>query len=120
GHIALLDGNVSDARNRFETAISLSKKQFPDPNVLIAIGRANYDAKAGDAAYAIEKMKLVPDNKRSAEYWTTLGDLYRKMTDGANAQLAYEAALTADPNYARASFMIGRIYQTQGITQEPI
>ncbi|MEO5783310.1 MAG: hypothetical protein ABIQ07_08575, partial [Ginsengibacter sp.] len=43
---------------------------------------------------------------------------YRKMTDGANAQLSYQSALAADPNYARASFMIGRLYQTQGFSQE--
>jgi tetratricopeptide (TPR) repeat protein len=42
------------------------------------------------------------------------------MTDGANAQISYQNALTLDPNYARASFMIGRLYQTQGFSQEPI
>ncbi len=117
GHIALLENNVSDARNRFETAISLTKGK--DYNVINAIARANVDAKAGDAIYAIEKIKSIPENKRTAEIWTTLGDAYRKMTDGANAQLSYQSALAVDPNYVRASFMIGRIYQTQGTSQEP-
>ncbi len=117
GQIALMEHNAADARNRFETAISLTKNK--DYNVLNAIARANVDARAGDAAYAIEKLRLIPDNKKTAEIWTTLGDAYRKMTDGANAQLSYQSALAADPNYARASFMIGRIYQTQGTTQEP-
>ena len=84
GEIALLRNNTNDARNRFETAISLSKAK--DNNVLNAIGRANVEAKNGDAAYAIEKLKLIPENKRTAEMWVTLGDAYRKMTDGANAQ----------------------------------
>ena len=117
GHIALLENNTADARNRFETAISLTKGK--DYNVINAIARANVDAKAGDASYAIQKIQSIPENKRTAEIWTTLGDAYRKMTDGSNAQLAYQNALGVDPNYARASFMIGRIYQTQGVSQEP-
>ncbi len=117
GEVALLENNPADARNRFETAISLSKGK--DYNVLNAIARANVNAKAGDAAYAIEKIKSIPENKRTAEIWTTLGDAYRKMTDGSNAQISYQSALAVDPNYARANFMIGRIYQTQGTSQEP-
>lgn len=116
GQIALMEHQPGEAKNRFETAISLTKSK--DFNVLNAIGRANVDARAGDAVYAIEKLKLIPENKRTAEIWATLGDAYRKMIDGANAQMAYQNALTADPNYARASFMIGRIYQTQGFSQE--
>ncbi len=116
GQIALMERQASEARNRFETAISLTKGK--DYNVINAIGRANVDARAGDAVYAIEKLKTIPENKRTAEMWTTLGDAYRKMTDGGNAQLSYQSALTVDPNYARASFMIGRIFQTQGTSQE--
>jgi tetratricopeptide (TPR) repeat protein len=116
GQIALMENQKNDARNRFETALSLTKSK--DFNVINAIARANVDAKNGDALYAIEKIKLIPENKRTAEIWTTLGDAYRKMTDGANSQISYQSALTVDPNYARASFMIGRLYQTQGFSQE--
>ncbi|MEP6616342.1 MAG: tetratricopeptide repeat protein [Ginsengibacter sp.] len=119
GHVELYENKPNDARNHFETAISLSKGK--DANVLNAVGRANVDAKAGDAAYAIEKLKTAADlNKKSPEIFVNLGDAYRKITDGANAQISYQNALTLDPNYARASFMIGRLYQTQGFTQEPI
>ena len=117
GQIALLENQNNDARNRFETALSLSKGK--DYNVINAIARANVEAKAGDALYAIEKIKAIPENKRTAEIFTTLGDAYRKLTDGANATISYQSALAADPNYARANFMIGRIYQTQGFSQEP-
>lgn len=117
GQIALLENQNNDARNRFETALSLSKGK--DYNVINAIARANVEAKAGDAVYAIEKIKAIPENKRTAEIFTTLGDAYRKLTDGANATISYQSALAADPNYARANFMIGRIYQTQGFSQEP-
>ncbi len=119
GHIALLENNTSDARNRFETAISLTKGK--DANVLHAIGIANVDAKAGDIPYAIEKLKQAAErNPKNPAIQITLGDAYRKMTDGANAQLSYQAALAIDPNNAKASFQIGRIYQTQGLPQEAI
>ena len=57
GHVELLQGKTQDARNRFETAISLSQgKSIP---VLNAVGYANGnpDSKNGDAAYAIDKLK---------------------------------------------------------------
>src|ERR1035437_5470378 len=111
GHIELLDNKSNDARQRFETAISLSK--WKDANVLIAIGKANIEAKGGDVPYAIDKLKQGADiNKKSAELLITLGDAYRKMVDGSNAQMAYQNALTLDPNSVRALYGIGRIYET--------
>ena len=41
------------------------------------------------------------------------------MIDGANATTSYTNALSMDPKSARADFMIGRIYETQGYGQEP-
>ncbi|MEO5647884.1 MAG: tetratricopeptide repeat protein, partial [Chitinophagaceae bacterium] len=79
GHIELIEGKKNEARNRFETAISLSKGK--EPAVYNAIARANVEAKAGDPAYAVDKAKLaVEKDKKSAEYSITLGDAYRKMT----------------------------------------
>lgn len=122
GHIELLEGKTQDARNRFETAISLSKAK--DIAVLNAIGFANgdFDSKAGDAAYAVEKLKLATTLKgfKDPDVYTNLGDAYRKFADGGNALLSYQAALTLDPKYARAPYRIGRIYQTQGASQVDI
>ncbi len=36
------------------------------------------------------------------------------------AQTSYESALAINPNYARATYRIGKIYQTQGVAQEEI
>lgn len=120
GEIELMEGKTNDARNRFETAISLTKKKDLD-QTLLAVGRANIDVKAGDAVYAIDKLKQAAErNKKSAEIQVALGDAYRKIIDGANATVAYQNALAIDPNDARASFMIGRIFETQGYGQEPI
>ena len=54
GEVELMEGKTNDARNRFETAISLTKEK--DAEVLAAVGRANVDTKAGDAVYAIDKL----------------------------------------------------------------
>jgi tetratricopeptide (TPR) repeat protein len=122
GHVELLEGKTQDARNRFETAISLSQgKSIP---VLNAVGfaNANPDSKNGDAAYAIAKLKQATTIKKfnDPEVYANLGDAYRKFADGGNAVLSYQAALALNPNYARAIYRIGRVYQTQGYSQEPI
>lgn len=120
GHIELLEGKSQDARNHFETAISLSQAKVVP--VLNAVGFANVNAKNGDAAYAIEKLKLATSIKKMSDpdVFVNLGDAYKKTGDGGQAQTAYEAALALNPKYARASYRIGKIYQTQGAAQEEI
>lgn len=120
GEIELMEGKLNDARNRFETALNLVKKK-DRPGILTAIGRANVNAKNGDALYAISKLNEAADkDKKSAEIQLLLGDAYRKLIDGANATTSYQNAIKLDPKNARGSFMIGRIYETQGYGQEPI
>lgn len=113
GHIELMQGNTTDSRQRFETAISLTKAK--DINVLNAVGYANSDAKAGDANYAIEKLNQATQTKNfnNAQTYIYLGDAYRKLVDGGNAVTNYQKALTADPKLAEAKFKIGMIYLTQ-------
>ncbi|MFZ4769812.1 MAG: tetratricopeptide repeat protein, partial [Ferruginibacter sp.] len=122
GHVELIEGKTQDARSRFETAISLS--QGKSIVVLNAVGFANGnpDSKNGDAGYAIDKLKQATTIKKfnDPEVYANLGDAYRKFADGGNAVLSYQAALTLNPTYARAIYRIGRVYQTQGISQEPI
>jgi len=123
GHIQLLEGNTQDARNQFETAISLS--QGKNVAVLNAVGFANadYDSKLGDAGYAIEKLKqavAIKAGSKDPDIWCNLGDAYRKLADGGSAQQSYESALSFKPNYARAKYRNGRIYQTQGDVQKEI
>ncbi|MBK9483807.1 MAG: tetratricopeptide repeat protein [Chitinophagaceae bacterium] len=113
---------TQQARSRFESAISLSGGK--NIMVLDAVGFANadFDSKSGDAAYAVEKLQLATTQKgfKDARIMTDLGDAYRKLQDGGSAQRTYEAALAIDPKYARAKFRIGRIYQSQGRSQEAI
>lgn len=122
GHVGLLEGNTADARSRFETAINLSNGKRID--VLNAVGYANCnpDVKNGDAQYAIDKLTLATTLKgfKSAEVLTNLGDAYRKNNDGSNAERSYMASTTMDANYVRALYRSGRLYQSQGYTQEPL
>ncbi|MDP4284082.1 MAG: tetratricopeptide repeat protein [Bacteroidota bacterium] len=120
GEIELMEGKTDDARNRFEAAINMTRKRDL-ADILLAVGIANVDAKAGDPVYAVDKLQQAAErDKKSAEIQDVMGDAYRKMIDGANATLAYQRALDLDPKDARASFMIGRIYETQGYGQEAI
>jgi tetratricopeptide (TPR) repeat protein len=122
GHVELLEGKTTDAKSRFETAISLSGGK--NIAVLNAVGYANGnpDSKNGDAQYAIDKLKQATTIKgfKDPEVWANLGDAYRKFADGGNAVQSYGKALQLNPNYARAIYRTGRVYQTQGVSQEPL
>lgn len=113
GQIEIMEGKASDARQRFETAISLTKAK--DIEVLNAIGRANVDARLGDANYAIEKLNLATQVKgfKNPDTYILLGDAYRKLIDGSNAVTAYTKALQLDPKLAAAKYKIGKVYLTQ-------
>ncbi|MEO6905744.1 MAG: tetratricopeptide repeat protein [Ginsengibacter sp.] len=120
GQIELMQGNKTDARNRFETAINNTKKRDL-PDILYAVGRANIDPKNGDIMYGIEKLKQAADkDKKNADIYNEIGYGYWKLHDGGNATINYQSALALDPNDARASFMIGRIFETQGYGQESV
>lgn len=120
GHVELIEGKANEARQRFETAISLTKAK--DVAVLNAIGHANADKKYGDADYAIEKLLLATQIKsmRDPDVYINLGDAYRKKNDGGGSVKAYQNALVMDPKFAEAKYRIGKIYLTQGKDQEDL
>ena len=120
GQIELMEGNKTDARNRFETAINNTKKRDL-PDILYAVGRANIDPKNGDIMYGIEKLKQAAEkDKKNPDIYNEIGYGYWKLHDGGNATSNYQTALALDPSDARASFMIGRIFETQGYGQESV
>ena len=118
GHVELYYNKKDEARQRFETALNLSKsRKGNDPDVLNAIGRANVDAKAGDVVYAIAKLNEAvtrDDSKRpNPDIFLNLGNAYRKAHDGSNAVVSYNKALEADPNFAPALYRKAMIWNTQ-------
>jgi tetratricopeptide (TPR) repeat protein len=113
GQIELMEGKTNDARQRFETALNLTKNR--DVEVINAVARANVNARAGDANYAIEKLNQATQIKKfnNAETYLIMGDAYRKLIDGGNAVTSYNKALAIDPKLAAAKTRIGRVYLTQ-------
>src|SRR5215203_1461391 len=110
GHIELLEGKTNDARQLFETALSLSKSK--DVQVINAIGRANANAKAGDATYAIQKLTQATQVKgfNDPETYLILGDAYRKNIDGGGAVQAYNKAFGLNNKLAAAQYKTGKVY----------
>ena len=88
GHVELMQGKTNEARQHFETAISLMKGK--DIQVLNAIARANARTKAGDANYAVEKAMQATQVKgfNDPETYVVMGDAYRKNIDGGGAVTA--------------------------------
>ncbi|WP_315818008.1 hypothetical protein [Paraflavitalea speifideaquila] len=114
GQIELMEGKANDARQRFEMAITLTKGK--DVDALNAVGRANVEARNGDANYAIEKLNQAVNVKgfKDPETYLLMGDAYRRLIDGGNAVQSYNKALTLDPKLAAAKFKTGKVYLTQG------
>ncbi|MGI8635985.1 MAG: tetratricopeptide repeat protein, partial [Segetibacter sp.] len=124
GQVEVLEGKKDAARQRFEAAITNSiKKKKEDPVILNAIGRAEADGPAtvGDPAYGIEVLKrasaLDPNNP---DIYTNLGINYLKLgpDQGGNAYEAFNNALRVDPKNARASFRLGKIFQSQANSEK--
>lgn len=115
GHVNLIDGKKDEARQMFETAINLSTgKKGADANILNAVGYANVDARNGDIAYAIDKLKLAAErDPKNADIFLNLGDAYRKGHEGGQAVTNYDLALGINPALARADYRKAMIYYTQ-------
>jgi Flp pilus assembly protein TadD len=113
GQVELMEGKTNDARQRFESAISITKAK--DIDVLNAVARANTETRLGDANYAIEKLNQATQIKKfnDATTYLLLGDAYRKLIDGGNAVTNYEKAFALDNTLAAAKYSIGKIYLTQ-------
>lgn len=122
GHVEVLEKKNTEAKAHFEAAINATKnkknKNFGDPQVLAAVGRANADGGSdmGDAVYGIEKLtqasQLDPTNP---EIMVNIGvsQLKRGGEYGGEAKKAFDEALARDPKYARAYMRIGRIFESQ-------
>ncbi len=105
GHVDLLDKKAAEARQKFETAITMTRtKKGDDPVILNAVGRANVDAKEGDLAYAVTKLEdAVKRDDKNAEIYLNLGNAYRKAKPGEGGGQTfqnYKKALDVNPNFA--------------------
>jgi tetratricopeptide (TPR) repeat protein len=113
GQIQLMEGDAAGARNNFEMAVNNTKSK--DIEVLHAVGRANVNAKAGDANYAVMQMMKATTLKgfKDASLWLTISDAHRKNVNGGEAVMALKNALLINPNLAAAKYKEGVIYESQ-------
>lgn len=118
GHVDLHDNKVADARQKFESALTASRgRKGDDPIILTAIGRANVDAKAGDAGYAVPKLEAAAlQNPKNTETLLQLGNAYRKANPGQGGGQAFETykkALLVDPSFAVANLRLAKLFESQ-------
>ncbi|MFZ1858725.1 MAG: tetratricopeptide repeat protein [Chitinophagaceae bacterium] len=118
GHVELLEHKTTDARQRFETALTMTRtKKGDDQNILVAVGRANVDAKSGDFNYAIEKLKAAADKgEKSPEILLQLGNAYRKANPGQGGGDAFEnykKALSLNPSFSIANLRLAKLFESQ-------
>ncbi len=119
GHYLLLDKKVNEARQNFETAITMSKdkKGKDNADILNAIGRAHTDAKNGDFKYAEQVLQnAVLLNPKNPDIFLNLGNAIRKARPGEAGKDSYEAfrnALSLNPNFAYAYVRIAKLFETQ-------
>ena len=119
GHYNLLANKANEARQNFETALSMSKdkKGKDNPDILNAIGRAHTDAKAGDYKYAEQVLKAATESSpKNPDIFLNLGNAIRKARPGEAGRDAYQAymnAMSVNPSYAYAYVRMAKLFETQ-------
>jgi len=117
GHVDLLENRTTEARQKFESALEMTKtKKGFDPEMLLAVGRANVDAKSGDFKYAIEKLNMATDKGKNPDIWVQLGRAQRKEgkgEGGGDAFKNFNKALEIDANYGPAYLQLAKIFESQ-------
>ena len=120
-----MENKISDARQRFETAITMTRgKKGDDPVILNAVGRAitnSYNVKekkGGDINYAVEKLKAAASlrDPKNAEIFVNLGNAIRKEKPGEGGGPAfqnYQKAAEANPNFPVSYYRTAQLFQTQ-------
>jgi tetratricopeptide (TPR) repeat protein len=112
GTVFLVNGKKDSASIYFNEALKETKEK--DPQILSAIARAEIEAPAGDASYAVDLLqKAIKRDKKNASYYVLTGDAYRKLSNGSEAYKQYQQAIQTDKAYAEAYHRIGEIFVSQ-------
>ncbi len=118
GHIELLENKVNEARQHFESALTMTRgKKGDDPIIETAIGRAITDSKTGDYSYAVRLLEdAASKDPKNTETLLQLGNAYRKAGQGSGGGQAYTTylkALQVNPNFSVANLRLAQLFQSQ-------
>lgn len=123
GQVDLIENKISEARQRFEAAITMTRgKKGDDPVILNAVGRAITDTyndkdKKGDINYAVTQLEAAAArDPKSADILLNLGNAYRKARPGEGGGKAFETykkANEANPNFAMPSYRLAQLFYSQ-------
>lgn len=123
GQVDLIENKVSEARQRFEAAITMTRgKKGDDPVILNAVGRAitntyNDKDKKGDINYAIQQLEAAAArDPKNAEIFLNLGNAYRKARPGEGGGKAFEnykLANAANASFAVPSYRLAQLFYSQ-------
>jgi len=124
GQVELNEKKTSEARQRFEAAITMTRgKKGDDPVILNAVGRAianTYNIKdktGGDINYAVEKLQAAAlRDPKNADIFVNLGNAIRKAKPGEGGGEAftnYQKAAEANPGFAVPYYKMAQLFNTQ-------
>ena len=124
GQVELNEKKISEARQRFEAAITMTRgKKGDDPVILNAVGRAitnTYNAKektGGDIDYAVQKLEAAAvRDPKNADIFLNLGNALRKARPGEGGGPAftnYQKASDANPNFPVPYYRMAQLFITQ-------
>ena len=71
--------------------------QINPANPIYGINVARCLAKLGDLKAGLKELEIIPECKRTAEWWTTVGGLRTAMGDLSGSELAFQQALQLNP-----------------------
>jgi Tfp pilus assembly protein PilF len=127
GQVELNQGKINEARQHFETAITMTgAKKGNDPEILNAVGRAITNTytdkeKKGDINFAVQKLEeasnsKTKDNVLLGDIYVNLGNAYLDQKPGENGGKAfssYQKAIEANPASAVPNYRMAMLFKTQ-------
>lgn len=118
GHIDLLENKPEDARQNFESALTMTRtKKGDDPGTATAIGRAIVDTKGADYNYAIRLLEdATAKDPKNVEALVQLGNAYRKAKPGEGGGLAfqsYKKAIDVNPGFVAPYLRLAKLFESQ-------